>query len=96
MITFAEAREIVFESRGIEYPEEAEFVVSEKGWENDEYYQLVAGPYAMVAGVRGPADLQWLIPEDGPYITVHKITGEYKERWGYPPFKIDNAVEIAL
>lgn len=93
MITFEEAREIVAANRGPKYPPAADFQVSTWGWENDEAYQLVAGPYAMVYQARNDADREWLEDEDGPFITVNKVTGEYVEHWGLSedglPFKLD-------
>lgn len=94
MITFEEARQIVKDNRAHKYPPEAEFQVATWGWENEHWYQLKAGPYAMVYPPRGKADLAWLIPSDGPFITVNKETGEYVEHYGFPPYELEGSTDI--
>jgi hypothetical protein len=79
LITFEQARQIVADHRAAEYPPEADFQVATWGWENNEEFQLTSGPYPMVYGIRNDDDLKWLIPEDGPFVTVNKVTGEYVE-----------------
>ncbi|UAW08875.1 hypothetical protein SEA_LUCIVIA_3 [Mycobacterium phage Lucivia] len=93
MITFEQARQIVFDNLAGQYPPEADFQVATWGWENDDLYQLVAGPYAMVYVSRGPQDDEWLEDGDGPFIMVNKETGEYIEEYG-EPFLIPDARAI--
>ncbi|QFG04479.1 hypothetical protein SEA_JEEVES_3 [Mycobacterium phage Jeeves] len=82
MITFEEARDIVADNRASAYPLEADFQVAPWGWENEEFYQVLAGSYAEVYGRRNAADDEFIYVDDGPFITVNKTTGEYIETWG--------------
>ncbi|QGJ89142.1 hypothetical protein SEA_RETRO23_4 [Mycobacterium phage Retro23] len=98
MVTFEQARGIVFDNRAHLYPAEADFQVATWGWENDSAYQLICGPYAMVYPARNADDRLWISDQDGPFVTVDKATGEYAEHYGLTddgrPFRLDGATPI--
>jgi hypothetical protein len=100
VITFEEARTIVAAKRSSKYPAEAEFQVATWGWENSTEYQLISGPYAMVYAPRSDADERFIYLEDGPWTTVHKVTGEYTEHWGLDenglPFELPDATPVGI
>lgn len=98
LISFDQARAIVASNRASAYPAEADFQVATWGWENSQFYQVIAGSYAEVYGRRNAADEEFIYVEDGPFITVSKTTGEYIETWGLdeeglPPM-LDGAMPI--
>ena len=91
MITFDEGRAIVAANNS-NYPPEAHFTVEPWGFESDEVYVVVAGPFA---NLRGPAAyaaesgvsemeaMDYFYVDSGPSMLVVKETGEYREVFGY-------------
>ena len=82
MTTFEQARAIVVANRASEYPPEAGFEVADYGWETDEVWVMVAGSHPELHGSTDASDLDYVYNEDGPQITVNKVTGEYVETYG--------------
>lgn len=71
MITFEQARQIVYAALRPDYPAIADFSVSASGLENADEYQVIP-----VVGSR-----EYLAPEGVAHI-VNKVTGEYTQKYG--------------
>ena|SRR6185312_1438265 len=76
-------------NRSTHPPPGANFQVAPRGWETDETWVLLAGPYAAIYGSTSPDDEQYIRTDDGPLIEVNKTTGEYTEKWGVQWFLWD-------
>ncbi len=71
---------IVQDQLSAEWPAEADFTTAPWGYESDDHYLVVCGPYARIFGARNSADLEWEEPVlDAPLICVVKETGVVEE-----------------
>ena len=78
MITFEQARALVFDYLKDEYPAAANFTTATWGDENTSHYHVICGPHAVLYEPKSSEATRWLSPNDGQYVTVDKSSGEVR------------------